>query len=100
MCTCASASAPTAVRRSTSDRDLERLRAPPEDDLRAGDPPAPEGRARADLDDAGPAPLEDHAEHGRGRGEDRREAARQRDRGADDDRRPEGADPPGPEVDR
>ena len=41
-----------------------------------------------------PRAPEDHAEHGRRRGEDRREGARQRDRGADDDRRPARADAP------
>ena len=43
---------------------------------------------------------EDHAEHGRRRREDRRQGARHRDRGADDDRRPARADAPGPQVDR
>ena len=40
------------------------------------------------LDHAGAPGHEDHAQHGRRRGEDRREGARQRDRRAVDDRRP------------
>ena len=47
-----------------------------------------------------PRIYEDHAEHGRRRGEDRREGARRRDRGADDDRRPARPAAPRPQVDR
>ena len=38
------------ARRSTSERDDQRIQAETEDDLRAGDPPAPERRARPELD--------------------------------------------------
>ena len=43
---------------------------------------------------------EDHAQHGRRRGQDRREADRRGARGADDHRRPARAGAPRPEVDR
>ena len=43
---------------------------------------------------------EDHAQHGRRRGQDRREADRRRARGADDHRRPARAGAPRPQVDR
>ena len=57
-------------------------------------------RARLLVDDAGAAVDEDHAEHGRRRGQDRREGARRGDRGAHHDRRPARADAPRAQVDR
>ena len=81
-----------ADRRPTAPRLKERY----DDELRA----AAEGGARPELDHAGAADREDHAQHGRRRGEDRREGARRRDRGADDHRRPARAGAPRPQVDR
>ena len=52
------------------------------------------------VGDAGAAAHEDHAEHGRRRGEDRREGARRRDRGAHDHRRAARPAAPRPQVDR
>ena len=65
--------------RSTSERERRhgyapRLKERYEEEIRA----AAEGRARAVLGHAGAAAYEDHPEHGRRRGEDRREGARQR----------------------
>ena len=97
----ASASARAAARRSTGDgRPTEtyvpRLKQRYNDELRG----RAQGRARRRLDHAGAADHEDHAQHGRRRGEDRREGARRGDRGADDHRRPARADAPRPQVDR
>ena len=47
-----------------------------------------------------PDDRQDHAEHGRRRGQDRREADRRRSRGADDHRRPARAGAPRAQVDR
>ena len=49
-----------------------RLKERYDEELRA----APQGGARAELDHAGAAHREDHAQHGRRRGEDQREGAR------------------------
>ena len=76
-----------------------RLHAAPEAAVRRASSAAAEGRARP-LADAGAAHLEDHAQHGRRRGQDRREAARRRDRGADDHRRAARAGAPRTQVDR
>ena len=76
------------------------VRTAPQGHVRAGAPPAAQGGARRRLDHGGAARLEDHAQHGRRRGEDRREAARCGDGRADADRRPACAAPPCPHVDR
>ena len=59
-----------------------------------------QGRAAARLDHAGADGLEDHPEHGRRRGQDRREADRLGARRADDHRRAARAGAPRPQVDR
>ena len=86
--------------RSRHERRSRHVHAAPEGAVRARDPAAPQGGARARLDHAGAAHREDHAQHGRRRGEDRVEAARLRDRGADDDRRPARPGAARPQVDR
>ena len=98
----ASASATTAARRSTSNGDCHERHTRPrlKERYERGAPRPAQGRARLQLDHARPADHEDHAQHGRRRREDRGEGARQRDRGADDDRRPARAGAQGPQVDR
>ena len=86
---CASRRSPG--RRSTDGRRRGQGQPAPEDALREEIKPQLHRALRLLQRDAGAAAREDHAEHGRGRGQERHEAARRRRRAARDDRRAEAA---------
>ena len=71
-----------------------------QDDLRAGDPAAAPGGVRLRVADAAPAAREDHAEHGRRRGQDQQQGPRRGRGAAGDHRRPAPVHHPRPQVDR